>query len=152
METDDQNSEHNRKEQIDLSWFYSSLPSYGKLMGCLGTLSFVLSPFKVHPPGQSLISRVIFFLRDAQTFVKALQFLVLKHAHSRVEVKNKETHALASQQFTFHTRLFTSISDSLIQWPSWCNIPLLLLYFPVILHVLNHVFKISFPSKQLFFF
>lgn len=78
METDDGNIKHDNKEDADHSWIYGPLASYGKLMDHLVTSSLILSPFTknllVHP----LVNGVIPFPRDAETFVKVLQSMVLK--------------------------------------------------------------------------
>lgn len=78
METDDGNIKHDNKEEADHSWIYGPLASYGKLMDHLVTSSLILSPFTknllVHP----LVNGVIPFPRDAETFVKVLQSMVLK--------------------------------------------------------------------------
>ena len=47
-------------------------------MGHMGTSSSILSPFTNHLPAQPLIIGDIPFPRDAGTFVKALQSMVLK--------------------------------------------------------------------------
>ncbi|KAF9687431.1 hypothetical protein SADUNF_Sadunf02G0092800 [Salix dunnii] len=78
METDDGNIKHDDKEDADHSWIYGSLASCGKLMDHLVTSSLILSPFTknllVHP----LVNGDIPFPRDAETFVKVLQSMVLK--------------------------------------------------------------------------
>lgn len=81
-ETDDGNSKQDRKEEIDLSWIYSPLPGYGKLIGYLRTLSSVLSPFAKCLPAHPLIMNVIPLPWDAKTFVKAFQSMTLKTTFS----------------------------------------------------------------------
>ncbi|KAK6940269.1 E3 ubiquitin ligase, domain of unknown function DUF908 [Dillenia turbinata] len=77
METDDGNLKHDQKEE-DHSWIYGPLASYGKLMDHLVTSSFVLSPFTKHLLAQPLANATVPFPRDAETFVKVLQSMVLK--------------------------------------------------------------------------
>ncbi|TQD73794.1 hypothetical protein C1H46_040671 [Malus baccata] len=78
MEMDDGNSKHDEREDIDHSWIYGPLASYGKLMDHLVTSSFILSPFTKHLLAQPLANGNIPFPRDAETFVKVLQSMVLK--------------------------------------------------------------------------
>ncbi|TQD93583.1 hypothetical protein C1H46_020791 [Malus baccata] len=78
METDDGNSKQDEREDIDHSWIYGPLASYGKLMDHLVTSSFILSPFTKHLLAQPLANGNIPFPRDAETFVKVLQSMVLK--------------------------------------------------------------------------
>lgn len=121
METDDGNSKHAEKEEADHSWIYGPLASYGTLMDHLVTSSYVLSPFTKHLLAQPLANGNISFPRDAETFVKVLQSMVLKavlpiwthphftdcshefistilsilrHIYSGVEVKNVSTSAV----------------------------------------------------------
>ncbi|KAL4281240.1 hypothetical protein GQ457_03G034430 [Hibiscus cannabinus] len=60
------------------SYCQVSLLSYGKLMDHLVTSSFILSPFTKHLLVQPLVSGDVPFPRDAETFVKVLQSMVLK--------------------------------------------------------------------------
>ncbi|KAA8538199.1 hypothetical protein F0562_027807 [Nyssa sinensis] len=78
METDDGSSKQDEKEETDHLWIYGPLSSYGKLMDHLVTSSFILSPFTKHLLTQPLINGDIAFPRDAETFVKVLQSMVLK--------------------------------------------------------------------------
>ncbi|KAM1225513.1 hypothetical protein ACFX13_044968 [Malus domestica] len=78
METDDGNSKQDEREDIDHSWIYGPLASYGKLMDHLVTSSFILSPFTKHLLAQPLANGNIPFPRNAETFVKVLQSMVLK--------------------------------------------------------------------------
>ncbi|KAL3617821.1 hypothetical protein CASFOL_038142 [Castilleja foliolosa] len=59
-------------------WIYGPSASYGKLMDHLVTSSFILSPFNKHLLTQPLVDGDIPFPRDAETFVKILQSMVLK--------------------------------------------------------------------------
>ncbi|KAK6938058.1 Ubiquitin-associated domain, partial [Dillenia turbinata] len=77
METDDGSLKHDQKEE-DHSWIYGPLASYGKLMDRLVTSSFILSPFTKHLLAQPLANATVPFPRDAETFVKVLQSMVLK--------------------------------------------------------------------------
>ncbi|XWS24002.1 hypothetical protein CRYUN_Cryun28dG0063800 [Craigia yunnanensis] len=77
MDTDDGNVKRDEKEDGDHAWIYGPLASYGKLMDHLVTSSFILSPFTKHLLMQPLASDVL-FPRDAETFVKVLQSMVLK--------------------------------------------------------------------------
>lgn len=122
METDDGISKQDEKDETDNSWIYGPLASYGKLMDHLVTSSFILSPFTKHLLAQPLINGDIPFPRDAETFVKVLQSMVLKvvlpvwtnpqftdcsydfittiisiirHIYSGVEVKNVNSNASA---------------------------------------------------------
>ncbi|GFY85914.1 ubiquitin-protein ligase 2 [Actinidia rufa] len=78
METDEGISKQDEKEHTDDAWIYGPLVSYGKLMDHLVTSSFILSPFTKHLLTQPLINGDIPFPRDAETFVKILQSMVLK--------------------------------------------------------------------------
>ncbi|KAI8548464.1 hypothetical protein RHMOL_Rhmol07G0275700 [Rhododendron molle] len=78
METDDGISKQDVKEETDHAWIYGPLASYGKLMDHLVTSSFILSPFTKHLLIQPLVIGDIPFPRDAETFVKILQSMVLK--------------------------------------------------------------------------
>ncbi|CAL8997564.1 unnamed protein product [Prunus brigantina] len=78
METDDGNAKQDEREDTDHSWIYGPLASYGKLMDHLVTSSFILSPFTKHLLAQPLANGNIPFPRDAETFVKVLQSMVLK--------------------------------------------------------------------------
>lgn len=78
METDDVNVKQEEKEDADHAWIYGPLASYGKLMDHMVTSSFILSPFTRHLLSQPLINGEIPFPRDAETFVKMLQSMVLK--------------------------------------------------------------------------
>ncbi|KAK9047491.1 hypothetical protein V6N11_053333 [Hibiscus sabdariffa] len=97
MDTDDATVKQDEKDG-DHAWIYGPLASYGKLMDHLVTSSFILSPFTKHLLVQPLVSGDVPFPRDAETFVKVLQSMVLKavlpvwanprHIYSGVEVKN----------------------------------------------------------------
>ncbi|KAH7567631.1 hypothetical protein JRO89_XS07G0108400 [Xanthoceras sorbifolium] len=78
METDDGNIKQEEKEDADHAWIYGPLASYGKLMDHMVTSSYILSPFTKHLLSQPLINGDIPFPRDAETFVKVLQSMVLK--------------------------------------------------------------------------
>ncbi|KAF8377410.1 hypothetical protein HHK36_030787 [Tetracentron sinense] len=78
METDDGNSKQNEKDEMDHSWIYGPLASYGTLMDHLVTSSFILSPFTKHLLAQPLANGNIPIPQDAETFVKVLQSMVLK--------------------------------------------------------------------------
>lgn len=78
METDDGNFKLEKKEESEHSWLYGPLASYGKLMDHLVTSSYILSPFTKHLLVQPVSSSNIPFPRDAETFVKVLQSMVLK--------------------------------------------------------------------------
>ncbi|XVE55632.1 hypothetical protein DITRI_Ditri03aG0174200 [Diplodiscus trichospermus] len=78
MDTDDGNVKQDEKEDGDHAWIYGPLASYGKLMDHLVTSSFILSPFTKHLLVQPLVSGDFPFPRDAETFVKVLQSMVLK--------------------------------------------------------------------------
>ncbi|KAI9201569.1 hypothetical protein LWI28_025432 [Acer negundo] len=78
METDDGNIKQEEKEDADHAWIYGPLASYGKLMDHMVTSSYILSPFTKHLLAQPLINGDIPFPRDAETFVKVLQSMVLK--------------------------------------------------------------------------
>ncbi|KAI4308660.1 hypothetical protein L6164_031715 [Bauhinia variegata] len=78
METDDGNSKQDDKEDTDHSWIYGPLASYGKFMDHLVTSSFILSSFTKHLLSQPLTNVDIPFPKDAETFVKVLQSMVLK--------------------------------------------------------------------------
>ncbi|XP_075511798.1 LOW QUALITY PROTEIN: E3 ubiquitin-protein ligase UPL2-like [Primulina tabacum] len=75
METDDV-----RQNEIedDHLWVYGPSASYVKLMDHLVTSSFILSSFTKHLLTQPLVSGDIPFPRDAETFVKTMQSMVLK--------------------------------------------------------------------------
>ncbi|KAK8580430.1 hypothetical protein V6N13_143527 [Hibiscus sabdariffa] len=77
MDTDDANVKQDEKDG-DHAWIYGPLASYGKLMDHLVTSSFILSPFTKHLLVQPLVSGDVPFPRDAETFVKVLQSMVLK--------------------------------------------------------------------------
>ncbi|KAH6837954.1 hypothetical protein C2S53_000423 [Perilla frutescens var. hirtella] len=76
METDE--GRQNEVEKADHSWTYGPSASYGKLMDHLVTSSYILSPFNKHLLTQPLVPGDIPFPRDAETFVKVLQSMVLK--------------------------------------------------------------------------
>ncbi|KAK8600955.1 hypothetical protein V6N13_059305 [Hibiscus sabdariffa] len=78
MDTDICNLKQDEKEDLDHAWIYSPLASYGKLMDHLVTSSCILSPFTKHLLVQPLVSGDVAFPRDAETFVKVLQSMVLK--------------------------------------------------------------------------
>ncbi|KAI9097596.1 hypothetical protein K1719_025367 [Acacia pycnantha] len=78
MDTDDRNLEHDDKEDGDHSWIYGPLASYGKFIDHLVTSSFILSSFTKHLLAQPLANCDTPFPRDAETFVKVLQSMVLK--------------------------------------------------------------------------
>lgn len=78
METDDGNVKHDEKEDVDHVWIYGPLASYGKLMDHLVTSSLILSTSTKHLLVQPLTSGDSPFPRDAETFVKVLQSMVLK--------------------------------------------------------------------------
>ncbi|KAJ7965883.1 E3 ubiquitin-protein ligase UPL1-like [Quillaja saponaria] len=78
METDDNNLKQDDKDDTDHSWIYGPLASYGKFMDHLVTSSFILAPFTKHLLAQPLISGDTPFPREAETFVKVLQSMVLK--------------------------------------------------------------------------
>ncbi|XP_022768487.1 E3 ubiquitin-protein ligase UPL2-like isoform X2 [Durio zibethinus] len=78
MDTDDGNVKQDEKEDGDYVWIYGPLASYAKLMDHLVTSSFILSPFTKHLLVQPLASGDVSFPRDAETFVKVLQSMVLK--------------------------------------------------------------------------
>ncbi|KAF5194891.1 E3 ubiquitin-protein ligase upl1-like protein, partial [Thalictrum thalictroides] len=78
METDDGNSKQAEKEETDHSWIYGPLASYGTLMDHLATSSFVFSPVTKHLLAQPLFNGSVPFPRNAETFVKVLQSMVLK--------------------------------------------------------------------------
>ncbi|XP_021743761.1 E3 ubiquitin-protein ligase UPL2-like [Chenopodium quinoa] len=127
METDDGNLKHEKKEESAHSWLYGPLASYGKLMDHLVTSSYILSPFTKHLLVQPLSNGNIPFPRDAETFVKVLQSMVLKavlpvwndpqfvdcsyefitsiisiirHIYSGVEVKNVSSSSSSSNRVT----------------------------------------------------
>lgn len=120
METDESCLRQDGVQESDNSWIHGPLSSYGKLMDHLVTSPLILSPFTKHLLTQPLISGGIPFPRDAETFVKVLQSMVLKavlpvwthpqftecshefiatvlnimrHIYSGVEVKNTNTNA-----------------------------------------------------------
>ncbi|KAK8642698.1 hypothetical protein V6N13_012035 [Hibiscus sabdariffa] len=78
MDTDDGNVKQGEKEDGGHAWIYGPLASYGRLMDHLVTSSFILSPFTKHLLLQPLVSGDVPFPRDAETFVKVLQSMVLK--------------------------------------------------------------------------
>ncbi|XWS25402.1 hypothetical protein CRYUN_Cryun27aG0065300 [Craigia yunnanensis] len=78
MDTDDGNVKQDEKEDGDNAWIYGPLASYGKLMDHLVTSSFILSSFTKHLLVQPLVSGDVVFPRDAESFVKVLQSMVLK--------------------------------------------------------------------------
>ncbi|XP_031386394.1 E3 ubiquitin-protein ligase UPL2-like isoform X2 [Punica granatum] len=78
METDDGNPKQDEKEDADKLWIYGPLASYGKLMDHLVTSSNILTPFTKHLLIQPLANVDVPFPRDAETFVKVLQSMVLK--------------------------------------------------------------------------
>ncbi|XP_054797950.1 E3 ubiquitin-protein ligase UPL1-like [Prosopis cineraria] len=78
MDTDDGNVKQEDKEDTDHSWIYGPLASYGKFMDHLVTSSFILSSFTKHMLAQPLIIGDTPFPKDAETFVKVLQSMVLK--------------------------------------------------------------------------
>ncbi|XP_022773024.1 E3 ubiquitin-protein ligase UPL1-like isoform X2 [Durio zibethinus] len=78
MDTDDGDVKQDENEDCDHAWIYGPLASYGKLMDHLVTSSFVLSPFTKHLLVQPLVSVVVPFPREAESFVKVLQSMVLK--------------------------------------------------------------------------
>ncbi|KAK9758378.1 hypothetical protein RND81_01G225900 [Saponaria officinalis] len=78
METDDGNLKHEKKRESEHSWLYDPLASYGKLMDHLVTSSYILSPFTKHLLVQPFSDVDNPFPRDAETFVKVLQSMVLK--------------------------------------------------------------------------
>ncbi|XP_039041914.1 E3 ubiquitin-protein ligase UPL2-like isoform X2 [Hibiscus syriacus] len=78
MDMDDGNIKQGEKELGDHAWIYGALASCGKLMAHLVASSFVLSPFTKHLLVQPLGRGDVPFPRDAETFVKVLQSMVLK--------------------------------------------------------------------------
>lgn len=76
METDE--GRQNDVEKADHLWTYGPSASYGKLLDHLVTSSYILSPFNKHLLTQPLVPGDIPFPRDAETFVKVLQSMVLK--------------------------------------------------------------------------
>ncbi|KAM6543817.1 hypothetical protein CsatB_008264 [Cannabis sativa] len=78
MDTDDVILKRDEKDDTDHSWIYGPLASYGKFMDHLVTSSFILSPFTKHLLVQPLTSGDVPYPRDAETFVKVLQSMVLK--------------------------------------------------------------------------
>ncbi|XP_031279241.1 E3 ubiquitin-protein ligase UPL2-like isoform X1 [Pistacia vera] len=78
MEIDDGTVKQGEKEDADHAWIYGPLANYGKLMDHMVTSSFILSSFTRHLLSQPLINGDIPFPRDAETFVKVLQSMVLK--------------------------------------------------------------------------
>ncbi|CAI9116114.1 OLC1v1017183C2 [Oldenlandia corymbosa var. corymbosa] len=78
METDEGSMRQDTVEEVDQPWIYGPLASYGKLMDHLATSSFILSPFTKHLLTQPLVSGDVSFPRDAETFVKILQSMILK--------------------------------------------------------------------------
>ncbi|KAG7971958.1 hypothetical protein I3843_07G160500 [Carya illinoinensis] len=78
METDEGISKQDENGDTDHSWIYGPLSSYGKLMDHLVTSSFILTPLTKHLLAQPLTNCNVPFPRDAETFVKVLQSMVLK--------------------------------------------------------------------------
>ncbi|KAK2981039.1 hypothetical protein RJ640_005931 [Escallonia rubra] len=78
METDEGSLKKDEIEETDNSWIYGPLANYGKLMDHIATSSFILSSFTKHLLTQPLVNGEILFPRDAETFVKVLQSMVLK--------------------------------------------------------------------------
>ncbi|PPD77228.1 hypothetical protein GOBAR_DD25835 [Gossypium barbadense] len=78
MDMDDGNVKQDEKEDGDHAWIYGALASCGKLMAHLVASSFILSPFTKHLLVQPLANGDVPFPRDAETFVKVLQSMVLK--------------------------------------------------------------------------
>ncbi|KAL9666925.1 hypothetical protein QQ045_001269 [Rhodiola kirilowii] len=78
METDDGTSKLEEREESDRSWIHGPLTSYGKLMDHLVTSAYILSPSTKHLLCQPMTSGDLPFPRDAETFVKVLQAMVLK--------------------------------------------------------------------------
>ncbi|KAE8684369.1 hypothetical protein F3Y22_tig00111131pilonHSYRG00026 [Hibiscus syriacus] len=78
MDMDDGNVKQGEKELGDHAWIYGALASCGRLLAHLVASSFILSPFTKHLLVQPLGSGEIPFPRDAETFVKVLQSMVLK--------------------------------------------------------------------------
>ncbi|XP_047978963.1 E3 ubiquitin-protein ligase UPL2-like [Salvia hispanica] len=76
METDE--GKQSDVEKADQLWTYGPSASYGKLLDHLVTSSYILSPFNKHLLTQPLVPGDIPFPRDAETFVKVLQSMVLK--------------------------------------------------------------------------
>lgn len=76
MDTDE--GRLNEVEEANHPWISGPSASYGKLMDHLVTSSFILSPFNKHLLTQPLVNGDIPFPRDAETFVKVLQSMVLK--------------------------------------------------------------------------
>ncbi|KAK6160910.1 hypothetical protein DH2020_004291 [Rehmannia glutinosa] len=76
MEIDE--GRQNQVEEADHLWIHGPSASYGKLMDHLVTSSFILSPFNKHLLTQPLVPGDVPFPRDAETFVKILQSMVLK--------------------------------------------------------------------------
>ncbi|KAK4796818.1 hypothetical protein SAY86_029144 [Trapa natans] len=76
MDTD---SKQDEKENSDKSWIFGPLASYVKLMDHMVTSSFILTPFTKHLLVQPLTNANVPFPRDAETFVKVLQSMVLKN-------------------------------------------------------------------------
>nr|DAD40895.1 TPA_asm: hypothetical protein HUJ06_015218 [Nelumbo nucifera] len=77
MDTDDGNQKQDEKEETDHTWIYGPLASYGTLMDHLVTSSLILSSTK-HLLTQPLTNGNVTSPRDAETFVKILQSMVLK--------------------------------------------------------------------------
>ncbi|XXG55804.1 hypothetical protein AAC387_Pa03g3392 [Persea americana] len=122
MAIEDGNLARNMDGKIDDSWIYGSLACYGTLMDHLVTSSFIISPFTKHLLCQYITKGNVPVPRDAETFVKVLQSMVLKavlpiwshphfpdcsydfvtaivsilrHIYSGVEVKNTNVNARA---------------------------------------------------------
>nr|XP_010929754.2 LOW QUALITY PROTEIN: E3 ubiquitin-protein ligase UPL2-like [Elaeis guineensis] len=77
METDDKSLKE-EKEDMDKSWIYGPLASYGTLMDHLVTSSFILSFSTKQLLEQPIANGNVPFPQDAAAFVKVLQSKVLK--------------------------------------------------------------------------
>lgn len=77
METDEENMNEDRRE-VDYSWIYGPLASFGTLMDHLVTSSFIISSSTKQLLEQPIFSGDSSFPRDAEAFVKLLQSKVLK--------------------------------------------------------------------------
>uniref|UniRef100_A0A7N0UIS5 HECT-type E3 ubiquitin transferase n=1 Tax=Kalanchoe fedtschenkoi TaxID=63787 RepID=A0A7N0UIS5_KALFE len=78
METDDGITKLDESEESDRSWIHGPLASYGKFMDHLVTSAYILTSVTKHLLCQSITSGDLPFPRDAETFVKVLQAMVLK--------------------------------------------------------------------------
>ncbi|XP_010277573.1 PREDICTED: E3 ubiquitin-protein ligase UPL2-like isoform X2 [Nelumbo nucifera] len=78
MDTDDGNLKQGMKEETGDSWIYGPLASYGSFMDHLVTSSLILSASTKHLLTQPLMIVNVPLPRDAETFVKVLQSMVLK--------------------------------------------------------------------------